>query len=66
MEQRVLQFHTDASEMRKAKATAKAIKEIAKLRKFLHKNQGHSFSEREKSHLFAAIEVKKIMMFFIS
>lgn len=57
MDARVAQFHSDATEIRKAGAKPKAAKEIKKLQKFLHNNQDYRFTERAKSHLFSAIEV---------
>ena len=59
MDARVALFHTTATDLRKAGAPArqKAAKEVKQLRSFLFKNQSYRFTERDKSHLFSAIEV---------
>ncbi|KAF8063773.1 hypothetical protein HT031_003630 [Scenedesmus sp. PABB004] len=49
VEERCAQFAGDAA------ARPKAGREIDKLRKFLHKNQGTRFTAKEQGHLFAAV-----------
>lgn len=54
MEERVAAFQA-AAEARMS--GEKLAKEIQSLRRFLHRNQDHRFTEREKSKLFTAIQV---------
>jgi hypothetical protein len=53
MEERVAQFQA-AAEARLP--PAKLAKEVATLQRFLHRNQDHRFTEREKAKLFTAIQ----------
>lgn len=52
MDERCAQFATDAQRPRDGKTR----KEIAKLQKFLFRNQEHRFTERAQSHLFSAVQ----------
>ncbi|KAF7723671.1 hypothetical protein EC973_001762 [Apophysomyces ossiformis] len=56
MEQRVQQFHDDTKNIPKP-PTAKTVKQMNTLRKFIFKNQDYRFSDKEKNKLFACIEV---------
>ncbi|KAG0180175.1 hypothetical protein DFQ29_001120 [Apophysomyces sp. BC1021] len=55
MEQRVQQFHDDTKNIPKP-PTAKTLKQLNTLRKFIFKNQDYRFSDKEKNKLFACIE----------
>lgn len=53
MEARVQQFQTDSAAAAAASSPpAKVAKEIATLRRFLHRNQTHRFSDKEQTYLF--------------
>mmetsp|Transcript_23398 Transcript_23398/g.30392 ORF Transcript_23398/g.30392 Transcript_23398/m.30392 type:complete len:193 (+) Transcript_23398:29-607(+) len=57
MEDRIAQFHSDAQNHNNNNGISPKIsKEIAKLQKFLFRNQSYRFTERDKSHMFSAIE----------
>ncbi|KAI9031591.1 hypothetical protein CLU79DRAFT_729262 [Phycomyces nitens] len=55
MEQRIQQFHDDTKTIPKP-PTAKTVKQMNTLKKFLFKNQDYRFSDKEKNKLFACIE----------
>ncbi|OAD73296.1 hypothetical protein PHYBLDRAFT_145695 [Phycomyces blakesleeanus NRRL 1555(-)] len=55
MEQRVQQFHDDTKSI-PTPPTAKTLKQMNTLKKFLFKNQACRFSDKEKNKLFACIE----------
>ncbi|KAI8057566.1 uncharacterized protein B0P05DRAFT_591261 [Gilbertella persicaria] len=55
MEQRIQQFHDDTKTIPKP-PTAKTIKQMNTLKKFIFKNQDYRFSDKEKNKLFACIE----------
>ncbi|KAG1654931.1 hypothetical protein FOA52_004717 [Chlamydomonas sp. UWO 241] len=57
MEERVTLFMTEAQRLSAAGDAGRSSKEIAKLCKFVFKNQEHRFSDREQSHLFQAVQV---------
>lgn len=58
MEERVRQFNEDARKSTMQTANkGKAIKEIERLRRFLHTNQNFRFTEADKNNLYSAIEV---------
>ncbi|ORX62411.1 hypothetical protein DM01DRAFT_318264 [Hesseltinella vesiculosa] len=52
MEQRIQQFHDDTKSIPQP-PTAKTIKQLRTLKKFIHKNQDYRFSDKEKNKLFA-------------
>jgi hypothetical protein len=53
MEDRVAEFQSQASARL---PSPKLEREISSLRRFLHKNQEHKFTEREKQRLFTAVQ----------
>ncbi|KAK4515619.1 uncharacterized protein ATC70_010570 [Mucor velutinosus] len=55
MEQRIQQFHDDTKTIPKP-PTAKTVKQMNTLKKFIFKNQDYRFSDKEKNKLFACIE----------
>ncbi|KAI8642412.1 hypothetical protein BD408DRAFT_451688 [Parasitella parasitica] len=55
MEQRIQQFHDDTKGISKP-PTAKTVKQMNTLKKFIFKNQDYRFSDKEKNKLFACIE----------
>ncbi|KAG1051442.1 hypothetical protein G6F43_006343 [Rhizopus delemar] len=55
MEQRIQQFHDDTKNIPKP-PTAKTLKQMNTLKKFIFKNQDFRFSDKEKNKLFACIE----------
>ncbi|KAI8367941.1 hypothetical protein EDC96DRAFT_505836 [Choanephora cucurbitarum] len=55
MEQRIQQFHDDTKAIPKP-PTAKTVKQMNTLKKFIFKNQDYRFSDKEKNKLFACIE----------
>ncbi|CAO3658859.1 unnamed protein product [Rhizopus stolonifer] len=55
MEQRIQQFHHDTKAIPKP-PTAKTLKQMNTLKKFIFKNQDFRFSDKEKNKLFACIE----------
>ncbi|KAI9272021.1 hypothetical protein BY458DRAFT_455693 [Sporodiniella umbellata] len=55
MEQRIQQFHDDTKAIPKP-PTAKTLKQMNTLKKFIFKNQDFRFSDKEKNKLFACIE----------
>ncbi|OBZ88032.1 hypothetical protein A0J61_03917 [Choanephora cucurbitarum] len=55
MEQRIQQFHDDTKTIPKP-PTAKTVKQMNALKKFIFKNQDYRFSDKEKNKLFACIE----------
>ncbi|CEG79986.1 hypothetical protein RMATCC62417_14386 [Rhizopus microsporus] len=55
MEQRIQQFHDDTKNIPKP-PTAKTVKQMNTLKKFIFKNQDYRFSDKEKNKLFACIE----------
>lgn len=62
MEERVRQFNEDARKSTMQTANkGKAIKEIERLRRFLHTNQNFRFTEADKNNLYSAIEAYRSM-----
>ncbi|KAI7906822.1 uncharacterized protein BX663DRAFT_497705 [Cokeromyces recurvatus] len=55
MEQRIQQFHDDTKAIPNP-PTAKTVKQMNTLKKFIYKNQDYRFSDKEKNKLFACIE----------
>ncbi|KAI8975464.1 hypothetical protein BDF20DRAFT_906765 [Mycotypha africana] len=55
MEQRIQQFHDDTKSIPNP-PTAKTLKQMNTLKKFIYKNQDYRFSDKEKNKLFACIE----------
>ncbi|KAI8369335.1 uncharacterized protein BYT42DRAFT_105725 [Radiomyces spectabilis] len=55
MEQRIQQFHDDTKALSNP-PTAKQIKQMNTLKKFIFKNQDYRFTDKEKNKLFASIE----------
>ncbi|KAI7864995.1 hypothetical protein BDF14DRAFT_1109811 [Spinellus fusiger] len=56
MEQRIQQFHDDTKTI-PTPPTARTLKQLNTLRKFIFKNQDYRFSDKEKNKLFACVEV---------
>ncbi|KAI8335957.1 hypothetical protein BC941DRAFT_495215 [Chlamydoabsidia padenii] len=55
MEQRIQKFHDDSKTVTNP-PTAKHLKQMQTLKKFIFKNQDYRFSDKEKNKLFACIE----------
>ncbi|KAI8082875.1 uncharacterized protein BX664DRAFT_284637 [Halteromyces radiatus] len=55
MEQRIQKFHDDTKAI-PTPPTAKTLKQMQTLKKFIYKNQDYRFSDKEKNKLFACIE----------
>ncbi|SAL95853.1 hypothetical protein [Absidia glauca] len=55
MEQRIQKFHDDSKTVTNP-PTAKHMKQMQTLKKFIFKNQDYRFSDKEKNKLFACIE----------
>ncbi|CAO3632647.1 unnamed protein product [Cunninghamella blakesleeana] len=55
MEQRIQKFHNDTKTIT-TPPSAKTIKQMTTLKKFIYKNQDYKFTDKEKNKLFACIE----------
>ncbi|KAI9303139.1 hypothetical protein BJ944DRAFT_241715 [Cunninghamella echinulata] len=55
MEQRIQKFHDDTKTIANP-PTAKTVKQMLTLKKFIFKNQDYRFTDKEKNKLFACIE----------